>query len=117
MRRILTILAVLAFLVLLFLPKEQVVGGLRGGPIGPNERAYAEKFRCLGASQNFCPPWPDYGCSVFCYGALYGRQCFLETAPPPAFREEDTTCRPDTPSKLTLRPLEELLRFYIGDAL
>lgn len=116
-RRFLIFLAAFILLVLFFLPKEQVVGGLRGGPIGPNERAYAEKFRCLGASQHFCPPWPDYGCSDFCYGALYGRECFLQTAPPPAFREERAACRPDAPRTLTLRPFEDLFRFYVGKAL
>jgi hypothetical protein len=59
-------------------PKERVVGGLRGGPIGPGEAAYREDYVCLGVEYDFCPNWPDYGCDRLCFGGLVARTCSVE---------------------------------------
>ncbi len=64
--------------VLWFFPKERVVGGLRGGPIGPGESAYREDYVCLGVPYDFCPNWPDYGCDRLCFGAVVTRTCSIE---------------------------------------
>ncbi len=60
-------------------PKERVVGGLRGGPIGPGETAYREDYVCLGLKYDFCPDWPDYGCDRLCFGAVVARTGSIET--------------------------------------
>jgi len=78
----LSVIAVVALLIVIVLwacPKERVVGGLRGGPIGPGESAYREDTICLGVSYDFCPDWPDYGCDRLCFGAVVGRTCSIET--------------------------------------
>jgi hypothetical protein len=64
---------------LVFYPKERVIGGLRGGPIGPGAAEYREDYQCFGMSYDFCPAWPDYGCDYQCYGLLYDRVCSIET--------------------------------------
>lgn len=64
---------------LVFTP-ERVKGGLKGGPIGPNESAYREEYQCFGFARDFCPQnRPDYGCDYLCYGITYDKQCFMET--------------------------------------
>jgi hypothetical protein len=60
-------------------PKERVMGGLRSGPIGPDEAAYREDYLCLGVRYDFCPNWPDYGCDRLCFGAVVARTCSIET--------------------------------------
>ncbi|TSC77573.1 MAG: hypothetical protein G01um101433_538 [Parcubacteria group bacterium Gr01-1014_33] len=65
--------------VVFFYPKERIIGGLRGGPIGPDETAYGEEYSCFGFSYDFTPPWPDYGGRFLCYGMRYNRQCFVDT--------------------------------------
>ncbi len=65
--------------VLVFNPPKRVIGGLRGGPIAPNDYAYREEYKCLGLKRDFCPPWPDYGCDLLCYGIVYDQQCYIET--------------------------------------
>lgn len=62
-----------------FFPKERVVGGLRGGPIGPGETAYREDYTCVGVPYDFCPNWPDYGCDYLCFGIVTSRTCSMET--------------------------------------
>jgi len=64
---------------LIFNPPERVRGGLRGGPIGPNQSAYLEEYQCFGFKRDFCPSWPDYGCYYLCYGITYDKKCFMET--------------------------------------
>jgi len=73
------VLLLLGCVVVLFYPKERIVGGLRGGPIGPNETAYREEYRCLGVLYDFTPPWPDYEGKFLCYGVRYNKQCFVDT--------------------------------------
>ena len=65
-----------------FYPKARVVGGLRGGPIGPGESDYREDFACLGVAYDCCPDWPDYGCDKLCFGWTVGRTCSIETYDP-----------------------------------
>jgi hypothetical protein len=74
-------LLVIAVLLWAF-PKERVVGGLRGGPIGPGESAYREDYLCLGIKSDVCPNWPDYGCDRLCYGAVVRQTCTIETYDP-----------------------------------
>jgi hypothetical protein len=74
--------ALLIVVVLRTFPKERVVGGLRGGPIGPGESAYREDTVCLGVPYDFCPNCPDYGCDRLCFGAVVGRTCSIETYEP-----------------------------------
>jgi hypothetical protein len=71
--------ALLVAIVLWAFPKERVVGGLRGGPIGPGQAAYREDYVCVGLRYDFCPNWPDYGCDHLCFGAVVGRRCSVET--------------------------------------
>jgi hypothetical protein len=71
--------ALLVAFVLWVFPKERVVGGLQGGPIGPGESAYQEDYVCLGVPYDFCPNWPDYGCDRLCFGAVVARTCSVET--------------------------------------
>jgi hypothetical protein len=71
--------ALLVAIVLWVFPKERVVGGLRGGPIGPGQAAYREDYACLGAKYDFCPNWPDYGCDRVCFGVVVARTCSIET--------------------------------------
>jgi hypothetical protein len=73
---------VLIAVVLWLWPKERVVGGLRGGPIGPGETAYREDLVCLGVKYDFCPNWPDYGCDRLCFGAVVDRTCSIESYEP-----------------------------------
>ena len=75
---ILTLL-ILSLMIVFFYPKERVVGGLRGGPIGPGETAYREDYTCTGFAYDFCPNWPDYGCDRLCFGLVSGRTCSLES--------------------------------------
>jgi hypothetical protein len=64
---------------LVLYPKERVVGGLRGGPIGDGEAAYREDYACTGIAREFCPNRPDYGCDHLCYGIVARRTCSVET--------------------------------------
>lgn len=75
-------IALLIGIILWAFPKERVVGGLRGGPIGPGESAYREDYVCLGVPYDFCPNWPDYGCDRLCFGAVVARTCSIETYHP-----------------------------------
>jgi hypothetical protein len=99
-RRLLTVTAItMAACVLciaaliVFSPKERVVGGLRGGPIGPGESEYREDYQCLGIASEFCPDWPDYGCDYLCYGLVYDRECSFETLESGGVTREPTACR------------------------
>ncbi len=76
-----------------FSPKPRVIGGLRGGPIGPGEQAYREDFACLGFPTEFCPNWPDYGCDYLCYGVVYGRECSVETFTDGGLTRQPTECQ------------------------
>lgn len=76
------VLLLLVGVVVLFYPKERIVGGLRGGPIGLNETAYREEYRCLGVPYDFTPPWPDYGGKFLCYGLRYDKQCLIDSTGP-----------------------------------
>lgn len=93
---VLLTVCVLVIVVLVFLKQQRVVGGLRGGPIGPNESAYREDYKCLGIPYDFCPNWPDYGCDYLCYGFVYAKECSIETfkgGDTPGFVREPTACR------------------------
>lgn len=72
------LLLILSLLMIFFYPKQRVVGGLRGGPIAPGERAYREDYTCIGVKYDFCPEWPDYGCDYLCFGLVTGETCTLE---------------------------------------
>lgn len=72
---IILIAVIIGSLIVFFYPKKMVIGGLRGGPIGPSESAYLEEYGCLGFKRDFCPPWPDYGCDLLCYGITYNKKC------------------------------------------
>jgi hypothetical protein len=72
-------LLVLGLLILFIYPKERVVGGLRGGPIGPGEIAYREDYTCIGIAYDSCPNIPDYGCDCLCFGMVRDRTCTLES--------------------------------------
>lgn len=91
---IISIIIVLGLLTALFYPKKIVVGGLRGGPITPGASAYLEEYKCFGIKQDFCPPWPDYGCDRLCYGLTYDKTCSIQS-----FESDDqitsstTTCK------------------------
>ena len=72
------VVSILACILFLF-PKQRVIGGLRGGPIGPGQTAYREDHMCIGIELNFCPNWPDFGCVLFCSGLITNKTCSIET--------------------------------------
>lgn len=90
---ILSIVVVIVAGALVFNPRDMVIGGLSGGPIGPEESSYLEEYRCFGIKRDFCPPWPDAGCDHLCYGVVYGRKCFIQTNDNGIFRKEAAECR------------------------
>lgn len=90
---ILIAVIVIASLSVFFYPKKRVVGGLRGF-IGPNETAYREEYSCFGIKHDFCPPWPDYGCDLLCYGLIFDKKCYTETVQGGSkLIKTPTTCR------------------------
>ena len=87
------VLLLLGGLITFFYPRERIIGGLRGGPIGPGATAYREEYDCLGFTYDFTPPWPDYGGKFFCYGIRYDRQCFMDTEGDGRITKVKTGCR------------------------
>lgn len=61
-----------------FFPKRRVIGGLRGGPMGPGQSGYREDYVCIGIKLNFCPNWPDFGCVLLCSGIITNKTCSIE---------------------------------------
>lgn len=71
-------LLILGLSIVFFYPKQRLVGGLRGRPIGPGESAYREDYTCIGIPYDFCPNWLDYGCDYMCFGLVTGENCTVE---------------------------------------
>jgi len=89
--KIIITVCVLVILLIVFYPKKRVVGGLRGF-IMMNHSVYREEYSCLGIPNDFCPPWPDYGCDYLCYGLIYNRRCYNETAEIGGTKKTETEC-------------------------
>ena len=56
-RKIKTLIIVVTILtcILFLFPKQRVIGGLRGGPIGPGQTAYREDYTCMGIELQLLP--------------------------------------------------------------
>lgn len=77
MKTLIIVVSILAC-VLFFFPKQRVIGGFGGFPIGPGQTAYREDYTCIGIKLNFCPPWPDFGCMALCSGIITNKTCSIE---------------------------------------
>lgn len=91
---------------LVFYPKQRVIGGLRGGPIGLNETAFRVDYACIGVEYDFCPNWPDYGCDYLCVGWLAKRTCSLETYTQQGLVQSPTACVDQTRPRWGFPPIQ-----------
>ncbi len=91
-KKIVFVVVLLILLVAVFYPKERVIGGLRGF-IAMNQVFYREEYDCLGIPYDFCPPCFDCGCDHMCYGLVYNRRCYNETASMTGNKKIETACR------------------------
>jgi hypothetical protein len=77
---ILIILLAIASWVLIFFPKQRVIGGL-GGFYGPGKTAYREDYTCIGVKINIPPPLftADGNTTYLCSGIIINRMCTMES--------------------------------------